>query len=421
MKFITGLFSKKNANKVEVQGAAKEEKQPGLDLPGLKAMTRTEPSTGQEVELKRKEAYIERPIQALLRTLLETKNKDILPTYDPSYGFKYPVVEPVIEENDPVETEAILERLHNLGILEKTFFETVSSCPNCASASVTLHYRCPKCSSHHINKTNLTEHVPCGNIEERDKYGNADSLPICPKCGKELIKSEYRDVGRWYVCRECKEKFETPDLDVICRKCNRQFPVQNADIREISKYNLNLDLEQEIRQNVTSLESIRKLLVDLGFSVEMPASVIGEKSGIQHYFSLMAKKSGDVDDTIVIDHAVGDSEVSASQLIFYVYKISEVNVTVPIFVAIPKLDETAKRIAQGYNILVVEGIPQHKNQLASLNEEIQKRLSERSVEPARLPEIEKSLEQLIVHKGTTINVWRNAAGKFVKSPLKVEA
>ncbi len=418
MKFITGLFSKKIENK-KVRGVTEQRKMPEIEFDGVNAIKSAETYNGKELELKRKEAYIERPIQALLRNLLETKKEEILPTYDPSYGFRYTAVESVFNGNSAMESEAILERLCDLKILEKTFFETVSSCPNCSSTSVTLHFRCPECSSHHIDKTSLIEHVPCGNIEERDKYIAANSLSTCPKCGEKLVEGEYRDVGRWYVCRECKGKFEDPDLDVICRKCNNKFTIQNADIREISKYSLNRELEHEIKQNVTSLESVNKLLIELGFSVEMPASVTGEKSGIQHYFSLMAKKkSRDIDNIITVDHAVGHSEVSASQLIFYVYKISEVKVDVPIFVAIPKLDETAKKIAEGYNILVIEGIPQDKKQLATLKDEIRKRLSERTIEPSRLPEVEKILQQLIVRKGRKVNVWRDAEGKFVKAPME---
>ena len=235
-------------------------------------------------------------------------------------------------------------------------------------------------------------------------------MPTCPKCGARLVEGEYRDMGLWYVCRECGERFEHPHLDVTCRKCDNKFKVETGIIREISKYALNPDREQEIRQNVTSLESIHKLLTELDFSVEMPASATGEKSGIQHKFSLIAKKKFEGRENIVaIDHAVGDAEVGVSPLILYIYKISEVRVDLPIFVAIPKLGETAKRIAQGYNILVIEGIPKEKKRLAMLNDEIQKRLSERIM----ISEAE-IVHQWIFRKGKKVDVWRNDRGKFVK-------
>ena len=383
-----------------------------LSLNEIKELALAKPGSEEEIELKRREAYIERPAQKLLRSLLESeKNAEILPTYDPSSSFRYETVESVFDENvTPAKAEQFLERLCRLEILRKSFFDTVSACPACGSTCITLHYNCPGCTSRHIVKTGLTEHIPCGNIEERDKYIQGHRMPTCPKCGAGLVEGEYRDMGLWYVCRECGEKFEQPHLEVNCRKCDNRFKVEKAIVREISKYALNTDREQEIRQNVTSLESIYKLLTELNFNVEMPATVTGEKSGIQHKFSLMAKKNFEGRMCIVaVDHAVGDVEVGVSPLILHIHKISEVKVDLPIFVAIPKLGETAKRIAQGYSILVIEGIPKEKERLAMLNNEIQKRLSERIM----ISEAE-IVHQWIFRKGRKIDVWRNARGKFVK-------
>ncbi len=374
------------------------------------------PDAEEETELKRREAYIERPTQKLLRNLLEGgKKAEILPSYDLTLGFRYETVESVFDEDvPPGKAEGFLENLNHLEILKKSFFDTVSACPVCGSSSITLHYRCPKCSSRHIVKTGLTEHIPCGNIDERDKFIQGHWMPTCPKCGARLVEGEYRDMGLWYVCRGCGERFEHPHLDLICRKCDKQFASEAAIVREISKYALNPSREQEIRQNVTSLESIYKLLTELGFSVEMPASVIGEKSGIEHKFSLLARKKFDERESIIaIDHAVGDTEVGSPPLILYIYKISEVKVDLPIFVAIPKLSETAKRIAQGYNLLVIEGIPKEKERLAMLNEEIQKRVDER----IRMQTIEIA-HQWIFRKGKKVDVWRDDTGKFVGKEMK---
>jgi hypothetical protein len=227
-------------------------------------------------------------------------------------------------------------------------------------------------------------------------------------------------MGLWYVCRECQEKFEHTHLDLICRKCDKQFTIQTALVQEISKYTLDPNKEQEIRQNVASLESINELLIELGFTVEMPASVIGKKTGIQHSFSLIAKKKfGERETIVAVDHAVGDIEVSASSLILYTYKISEVEVDLPIFVAIPKLSETAKRIAQGYNLLVIDGIPQKKEQLAMLRDVIPQILSKRIIEERQTgllhPQEIDLAHQWIIRKGKRVDVWRDREGKFVNA------
>jgi hypothetical protein len=395
-----------------------EEKQPSdqLRFNEIRELMLKGPEAEEEIDLRRREAYIERPTQKLLRNLLEGgKKAEILPIYDLSLGFRYKTVESVFDETvPPGKAEGFLEHLNHLEILKKSFFDTISACPVCGSTSITLHYRSSKCHSRHIVKTGLTEHIPCGNIDERDKYIQGHSMPSCPKCGVGLVEGEYRDMGLWYVCRECRERFERPHLEMTCRKCEKQFTVETAIVREIPKYYLNPVREQEIRQNVTSLESIYKLLTALDFNVEMPASVIGEKSGIQHKFSLLAKKRlGDRERIIAIDHAVGDVEVGSPPLILYIYKISEVKVDLPVFVAIPRLSETAKRIAQGYDLLVIEGIPKETERLTALNDEIQKRLDER----IRMQAVEVA-HQWIFRKGKRVDVWRDISGKFVGKKRK---
>lgn len=377
---ISRRSRKESADKIEVLRVAEEERKRSsapIDYERLRELVLKPES--EEMKLERMKAYIQRPTQKLLRSLMEKgMPTEITPIYDPTIGFRYQAAESAFEgKASPLEVEELLDRLNHLGILSKDFHETVSACPVCSATALTLHYRCPKCGSHHIAKTSLTEHIPCGHIDEKEKYYSSGWTASCPKCGASLVEGAYRDMGLWYTCRECREKFEHPQLNLICRKCENEFSLQTATIREISKYTLSPDKEQEIRQNVTSLESIENLLVELGFSVEIAATAVGEKSGIEHNFSLIAsKKVGDRAKLVAIDHAVATVEVGTPPLILFTFKISEVKVDLPIFVAIPKLTETAKRIAQGYNVLVIEGLPGQKEELAVLYSEIQRRLKE---------------------------------------------
>lgn len=371
---------KESMERLEALKVAEEERKRGtgqIDFDKLRELVLKPES--EEIKLERMKAYIERPTQKLLRGLLEKgKSSEIIPIYDPSIGFRYKTAESAFDANvSALKVEELLERLNHLDVLSKNFYETVSACPTCNATALTMHYRCPRCGSHHVVKTSLTEHIPCGHIDEKGKYYKAGWTPICPKCGALLAEGEYRDMGLWYSCRECGEKFEHPQLNLICRKCENEFSIQTAAIKEISKYALNPDKEQEIKQNVTSLESINELLTELGFNVELAPTAVGEKSGIQHNFSLVAtKKVGERTKLVAIDHAVANIEVGAPPLILFTFKVSEVKVDLPIFVAFPKLSETAKRIAQGYNILVIEGLPKQKEDLAVLYSEVQRRLKE---------------------------------------------
>ena len=265
-------------------------------------------------ELGRREAFVDPKIRDLLRKLLLVGDKEeIIPVYVPSSGFVYQVTDNPTSENETNNiSRDFLENLVELDILQKSFYDSVSVCPNCESTIITLHNRCPKCNSHNVDKTSLTEHIPCGYIDQRNRYKDDH----CPKCGEPLFEGQYRNMGRWYVCQECGEKFENPEFDLICRKCNENFTMKEARVTEIPKFSLNLNRKNEIRQNVASLEDIRTLLVEIGFSIEMPGLTIGQKSGIQHHFSLIAKKHTPIGQRIVIalDHAVSESEVKLHHL-----------------------------------------------------------------------------------------------------------
>ncbi len=138
-------------------------------------------SLEDKIDLERKGAYIEPQTRDLLRRLLEDgDNVEIIPIYNPGLGFEYHSTLSTlnIAKIDKL-SKTTLENLAQLGILKKTFFDSVSICPSCQSTIITLHNRCPKCKSHNVTKTSLTEHIPCGYIDQRDKYIDDK----CPKCG----------------------------------------------------------------------------------------------------------------------------------------------------------------------------------------------------------------------------------------------
>jgi hypothetical protein len=369
------LTMKKDAE-TKANGNLAKEPSPKQNSKQNKEISIGAPDIEDEIQLERREAYVEVETQKLLRELLlKEAREEVIPSYDPANGFVYKSVEPIFEETtDNKNVTEFLERLTRLDILKKSFYDSVSSCPNCESTTLTIHTSCPKCKSHHISKTSLTEHIPCGYIGEREKYIQGR----CPKCGQSLDETPFADMGRWYMCRVCGEKFEHPQFDVVCRSCDTIFQIEEADLKEISKYSLNDQRKKEVRQNVASLDSISRLLTDLNFEIQMPGWAIGEKSGMRHQFSLLAKKENAGHQTLLaLDMVVGENEVPASPLILYLYKTSEVTVDLPIFIAIPRFSDTAQKVAQGHNILLIEGSPDESDNIARIKMEIQSRLNGR--------------------------------------------
>jgi ssDNA-binding Zn-finger/Zn-ribbon topoisomerase 1 len=327
-----------------------------------------------KIELERREAYIEPNARILLRELLQNgDNSELVPEYAPGYGYVYQTklgkTSGETAEGESISKD-LLENLASLDIIHKSFYDTVSACPHCNSTIITLHNKCPSCSSHNVEKTNLTEHILCGYIDQRDKYIS----DRCPKCGEKLVNGQFRNMGRWFICKQCGDRFENPEFDVACRKCGKVFAIKEAQVTDIPKYSLNLNRKKETIQNIASLENVRNLLGDLGFQVETPGLITGQKSGIQHHFSLIAKKLVDNHEVIVaLDHAVSESEVTASPLILYIYKTSEVTVDVPIFIAVPGLSENARKVAVGHNIMLIEGSMDEKEIMQRIKTEVANR------------------------------------------------
>jgi predicted RNA-binding Zn-ribbon protein involved in translation (DUF1610 family) len=326
------------------------------------------------IQVERRKAYVEPLTRQILRNLLESeKEGEILPSYHPASGFTYESRLPEKGNGPERMSTEFLENLTKLGILQKSFYDSVSTCPICETPAITLHPSCPKCKSRQIEKANLTEHIPCGYIDQRGKYANG----LCPKCGKRLNEGEYRNMGRWYVCSDCGERFEHPYYNLICGKCNNSFSTEEANVLEVPKFTLNSKRRKEIQQNVTSLENIGNLLVDLGFKVEMPGTVTGDKSGIEYHFSILAKKQTEYDELVVaVDHEVAEEKVQAHSVILYVYKISEMKVDIPVFIALPKLGEAARKIAMGHGILIIEGSSEGKERLAQIKAKIEDRINQ---------------------------------------------
>lgn len=327
-----------------------------------------------EIQLERREAYVEPLTRQVLRNLIESgKEGEIVPFYHPASGFTYDAKVSQKGNGPHRYSRDFLENLVRLDILQKSFYDSISACPNCESPAITLHPSCPKCKSHQIDKTSLTEHIPCGYIDQREKY----IKDLCPKCGKSLVEGEYRNMGRWYVCKECGERFEHPQFNLICRECNASFETEEARIIEVPKFTLNPKRRREIRQNVASLENIGKLLTDLGFKIEMPGSITGQKSGMKYHFSILAKKQTEGNELeIAVDHEVAEDEIQAQPVILYIYKISEMKVDIPIFIALPKLSEAARKIAKGHDILIIEGSPEGQERIAQIKAEIESRINQ---------------------------------------------
>jgi transcription elongation factor Elf1 len=302
---------------------------------------------------ERLELYKNRHTQLLLGQFVSGEIKELEPVYDPKRGYGYPRVEAIL--GDPSSTEAFLDKLHQVGILERRIYDKILYCPRCGSVNISMRHHCPNCKSFDIQKSSLIEHVKCGYMDVEENFHKGDKL-VCLKCHEELRKADvdYRKAGVWCTCRECGKSFDIPFASYFCRDCRGDFDFEEIMIKTAYTYSLKEEAKNEATSGWILIAPIRELLVDRGFNVESPAFLKG-KSGANHMFDVVARKREGQQKTTVIDLATSSEGIISEQPVIALFaKIFDVSPDDAYLVAMPKMSENAKKMAQLYKILVVE-------------------------------------------------------------------
>jgi hypothetical protein len=292
----------------------------------------------------------------------------IEPVYDSKRGYRYDAVETIV--GDPSKTEAFLYRLYEAGILTRKLHDEIVFCPKCDSAGISIRYCCPYCKSFNIMKSYLIEHVKCGYMDIEENFHKGDKL-ICQKCHDELKKPDvdYRRAGVWCTCRDCNKSFDIPVVRMLCRDCHEDFIFEDAVIKDVYAYTLKEEVRKEAAEGWILISPITEFLMQSGFEVNSPAFLKG-KSGANHMFDIVASKGDPPKSLTVIDLATStDNVVSEQPVIALFAKIFDVSPNKAYLIAIPKLNENARKMAELYNIQTIEAKNQ-KEAIDSLKEKI---------------------------------------------------
>ncbi|MEM2994509.1 MAG: hypothetical protein QXI91_00620 [Candidatus Bathyarchaeia archaeon] len=302
---------------------------------------------------ERLELYKNLDVQAFLNKFLSGEISELEPIYDLKMGYRYPLVEDIL--GDVSKVEPFLNKLFMAGILEKKLYDKVIHCPKCGSADVSVHYCCPYCKSFNIQRSALIEHVKCGYMDVEENFEENDKL-VCPKCREELRKVDvdYRKAGTWCTCKECEKSFDIPVVAHFCRGCHTNFTFEEALIKDAYVYSLNEEVKGELGLSWFLITPIRDFLTEAGFTVESNAFLKG-KSGANHMFHIIAYKGEAKRKVIVIDLAVSmENAVTEQPVIALFAKIFDVSPESAYLIAIPKINENGLKMAELYNITVVE-------------------------------------------------------------------
>ena len=304
------------------------------------------------------ELYRDRNVQMLLSKFLSGEIKTLEPVYDSDVGYRYPIVEAIV--GDESQVAPFLNKLNEAGILEKELYDKIIFCPNCGSASVSTRYCCPFCKSFDIQKSALVEHIKCGYMDTEDKFCNGDAC-VCPKCNEELkkIDVDHRKAGIWCICRDCKKSFDTPVPMHFCRNCGETSSFEEVIIKDVYAYNLKANVTAESSMNLFLVSAIREFLLKERMRVETPGLLRG-KSGANHSFDIVAYHA-DKSQPIVVDLAMSTGPIVSEQPVIALFaKIFDVSPDKSYLIAIPKLSENGKRMAELYKILAIEAKSQEE-------------------------------------------------------------
>jgi len=319
-------------------------------------------------KIDRVELYKDRNTQLLLSKFVSGEVSDLEPVYDPKLGYRYPAVETIVGSTS--SSEAFLDRLHEAGMLERRLYDKTIHCPKCGSASVSVHYCCPYCKSFNIQKSALIEHVKCGYMDVEENFHKANKL-VCPKCHEELRKLDvdHRRAGIWCNCKDCGKSFDIPVTANFCRDCHGNSTFEDVVIKDVYAYSLKAEAKEEAALGWILIAPIREFLTENGFKVESPAFLKG-KSGANHMFDIVAYDGESGKKRTVMDLATStDDQVSEQPVIALFAKIFDVSPDKAYLIAIPKINDNAKKMAELYNIQIIEA-KSLKEAIKALKEQI---------------------------------------------------
>ncbi|MGC8850501.1 MAG: hypothetical protein ACP5QI_08530 [Candidatus Bathyarchaeia archaeon] len=299
--------------------------------------------------------YRDAAVRSLIERILSGNAGELTPILDSSGK---PVYLEAVEAagGDKVRAEALIDELTGAGVLERRFLEMWVGCPGCGSMNVSILYQCPNCNSLNIHRRRLYEHLTCGTLDSLEHFKKGDLLQ-CPKCGKPLREGspDFREVGSWFECRSCKARFDEPKPMQRCRTCGLKFWVKDIELNPIYALTLSGEAREEYNRGFMLLNPIKAKLEELGYRVEMPGILTGS-SGTTHKFDLIAWKATEInpEEAVVVDAVTSNSELDETPVAAMFAKTFDVKPKEAILVAIPRLREEGRKLAQLYKIKTIE-------------------------------------------------------------------
>lgn len=302
--------------------------------------------------------YSKPEARKILEFLLEFPQTTLTATLTPNDELKFEQIEKLLGET-PTDIVRLLDEMTSADALVSQFVDKVPACPNCGSKQVSTRYFCPQCSSHDIVRTYLFEHLKCGKVGNEENFKKGEQI-ICPKCQTILhdFGVEYRAIGVWYECNNCKNSFNNPNHTHFCRPKHHEFATERVALVPVHQYELNRSSMDSIRREVLVYADAIAYLENLGFTVKAPHSLVG-KSGQPHSFNMvlsLAKKGWRGEErTVAVDVIVNGFATEPEVFKDYLAKARDVKPSQAYLIATPALPEDTKVLLNDAKLPFFEG------------------------------------------------------------------
>jgi hypothetical protein len=323
-------------------------------------------TTSVETEAPDTAIYENLDARKILQLLLRSPRTIVAPEITPTDEVQYPQLGTLVQLT-PSDTLELLSKMVQAGVLVADLADKAPACPECGSHQVSTRYVCPKCYSYDVSRSFLYEHLKCGRVASDDTFRKGGQL-ICPKCQAVLhsFGVEYRAVGAWYKCGNCNESFNVPVHQHFCRPKHHQFASDRARLVPIYQYRLNPASLATIRKEMLMYNEAIAVLESLGLIVVAPGEVLG-KSGNARAFDIVTTVKGRWrgSRTIAMDVITSNEALPVEMVRDFAAKARDAKAAESYFVAVPGLNEEARRLASGLKLSVIEA-PSLKEAMALL-------------------------------------------------------
>jgi len=153
------------------------------------------------------------------------------------------------------------------------------------------------------------------------------------------------------TCGSCKLSGENPSENVVCENCGTKM---ESEYKLIPVYSYTFS-EEGIREASDRLlvKPLYDFLMERGYRIMIPGTISGD-SDVKHTFDVIAYTGNSEDSFLVIDFAISNKPVEETKVIAMFAKVYDTTPQRSIMIAVPKLTEDAMKLAEQYNIDVVE-------------------------------------------------------------------